>query len=508
MHLAPAAGHERDADERAAARDHRATAGYDHELRRGAHRRLRRAGEAGRASTRRRPPPRSATCPAEQIREAARLIGTAERLLSTVLQGFYQSQPGHRGRRARSTTSTSSAACSASPGCGILQMNGQPTAQNTRECGADGDLPGVPQLVQRRARRGPGPGVERRADGHPALRRRPRTPCRSSATPRTGSIRFLWVSGTNPAVSLPELARIRSILAQERLFLVVQDIFLTETAQLADVVLPAATWGEKTGTFTNADRTVHLSEKAVEPPGEARPDLDIFLDFARRLGLQDKDGGPLVKWSDPEGAFEGVEGVQPRAALRLHRPHLRQAARRQRHPVAVQRRAPGRHRAALRRRAVLGDPGLLRELRPGPGHRRAGGAETEYRALNPDGKAVLKAAEYLPPHELPSEEYPFQLITGRTALPLPHPHQDRPGTAAAGRRARGVGGDVRRLTPPTAASPRATCCEVTTPRGPGARRGCGSAASGPACCSCRSTTATGTPPAATSPTAPAGPPTS
>ena len=50
---------------------------------------------------------------------------------------------------------------------------------------------------------------------------------------------------------------------------------------------------------------MHLSEKAVEPPGEARPDLDIFLDFARRLGLEDKDGEPLVKWSDPEGAFEG-----------------------------------------------------------------------------------------------------------------------------------------------------------------------------------------------------------
>src|SRR5690606_9157373 len=119
-----------------------------------------------------------------------------------------------------------------------------------------------------------------------------------------GSIRFLYVSGTNPAVSLPELGRIRDILAQERLFLVVQDLFLTETAQLADVVLPAATWGEKTGTFTNTDRTVHLSEKAVAPPGEARSDLDIFIDYARRLDLRDKDGEPLVKWSGPEEAFE------------------------------------------------------------------------------------------------------------------------------------------------------------------------------------------------------------
>ncbi len=190
------------------------------------------------------------------------------------------------------------------PGCGVLQMNGQPTAQNTRECGADGDLPGFRNWAN---------------DAHVADLARvwnvepmqiphyapPTHAMQIFRYAEEGSIRFLWVIGTNPAVSLPELARIRSILAQERLFLVVQDIFLTETAQLADVVLPAATWGEKTGTFTNADRTVHLSEKAVEPPGEARPDLDIFLDFARRLGLQDKDGAAAGEVVGPRGAFEG-----------------------------------------------------------------------------------------------------------------------------------------------------------------------------------------------------------
>src|SRR3954465_15733037 len=117
------------------------------------------------------------------------------------------------------------------------------------------------------------------------------------------SVGFLWITATNPVVSLPELARIRSILKQDRVFVVVSDAFMTETTELADVVLPAATWGEKTGVFTNADRTVHLSEKAVEPPGEARADLDIFLDFARRMEFPDKDGRPLVHWHDPESAF-------------------------------------------------------------------------------------------------------------------------------------------------------------------------------------------------------------
>jgi len=119
-----------------------------------------------------------------------------------------------------------------------------------------------------------------------------------------GSISFLWISGTNPAVSLPELARIRSILADERLFVVVSDAFLNETTELADVVFPTAISDEKTGTYTNADRTVHLSEQAVEPPGEARADREIFLDFADRLGLQDKDGDPLIKWRTPEEVFD------------------------------------------------------------------------------------------------------------------------------------------------------------------------------------------------------------
>ncbi len=97
-----------------------------------------------------------------------------------------------------------------------------------------------------------------------------------------------------------------------------QDLFLTETARFADVVLPAATWGEKTGTFTNADRTVHISDKAVEPPGEARADLDIFLDYARRMDFRDRDGGPLVPWSSTRRGLRGLEGVLGGPAVRLH----------------------------------------------------------------------------------------------------------------------------------------------------------------------------------------------
>ncbi|MGY1683213.1 molybdopterin-dependent oxidoreductase [Geodermatophilus sp. SYSU D01176] len=198
--------------------------------------------------------------PVERIREAARILGTARRLLSTVLQGFYQS---HQATAAAVGVNNVNVirGMLGRPGCGILQMNGQPTAQNTREAGADGDLPAFRNWsndahIQDLARVW---NVDPVQIPHYSP---PTHIMQQLRYMEEGSIRFLYVTATNPAVSLPELARIRSILAQDRLFLVVQDIFLSETAQLADVVLPAATWGEKTGTFTNVDRTVHLSEKA------------------------------------------------------------------------------------------------------------------------------------------------------------------------------------------------------------------------------------------------------
>ncbi|AGF73655.1 hypothetical protein A605_13295 [Corynebacterium halotolerans YIM 70093 = DSM 44683] len=349
--------------------------------------------------------------PAEQIREAARILGTAERLLSTVLQGFYQSNQA-TAASVQVNNINLIRGMLGKPGCGILQMNGQPTAQNTRECGGDGDLPGFRNWAN---------------DAHIADLARvwnvdpmsiphyspPTHVMQMMRYVEDGSIRMLWVSATNPAVSLPELRRIRSILEQERLFLVVQDIFLSETAQLADVVLPAATWGEKTGTFTNVDRTVHLSEKAVEPPGEAKPDLDIFLDYARRLDLRDKDGEPLVKWHDPESAFEAWKECtrgRPCDYTGLSYDKLRgesgiQWPCNEEHPDGAERiYENGRFWAApdycesYGKDMITGAP-----LEP-----------DEYRSMNPSGKAILKAAGYMPPHETPGTDHPLQLITGRT----------------------------------------------------------------------------------------------
>ena len=183
-------------------------------------------------------------------------------------------------------------------------MNGQPTAQNNREAGADGDLPGFRNWenidhVRELARLW---NVDEQTIPHWAP---PTHAMQIFRYAEQGSIKLLWIVATNPAVSMPDSARIRKILGNDDLFVVVQDIFLTETAELADVVLPAATWGERTGTFTNADRTVHLSDTGRRSARRgAQIDLDIFLDFAERMDFRNLDGAPLIAWDDPESAFE------------------------------------------------------------------------------------------------------------------------------------------------------------------------------------------------------------
>jgi len=349
--------------------------------------------------------------PVEDIRSAARILGNAERLLSTVLQGFYQS---HQATASAVQVNNINIVRGmlGKPGAGVLQMNGQPTAQNTRESGADGDLAGFRNWsnVEQVADLARLWNVETNQIPHHS----PPTHLMSIMRyAETGSISFLWIIGTNPAVSLPELARIRSILGKEELFLVVSDLFLSETAQFADVVLPAAAWGEKTGAFTNVDRTVHISEKAVSPPGQARSDLDTFIDFARRLNLRGKDGAPLVPWTEAEQVFEvwkecsagrpcdytGITYDKLRAGSGIQWPCTDEAPE-------------GTERLYVDGQ-FLAQPQYCEDY----GHDLLTGApveKVEYEALNPQGRAVIKAAHYHPPHEQPSDEFPFVLTTGRT----------------------------------------------------------------------------------------------
>jgi anaerobic selenocysteine-containing dehydrogenase len=349
---------------------------------------------------------------ADDVRRAARIIGEANALVSTCLQGVYQSHQA------------TASACQVNninllrgmigkPGCTVFQMNGQPTAQNTRETGADGDFAGMrnwqnPDHVEELARIWNVDPLQIPTWAPPTH------VMQIFRYAEEGSIRFLWIIATNPAVSLPELHRIRSILEQDRLFVVVSDAFLSETGQLADVVLPAAMWGEKTGAYTNHDRTVHLSEKAVDPPGEARTDMEILIDYAARLGLKDKDGAPLIKWRTPEECFDAFKRMtrgRPCDYSGLSYEKLRGSG-------GIQ--WPCTENAPNGRERLYADHefNTQTEYCEDYGHDLLTGAAYErkdHAELEANGRAILKTAHYVPPHEQPSDDYPFLYTTGRTA---------------------------------------------------------------------------------------------
>ncbi len=348
--------------------------------------------------------------PAAQVREAAGILGQTPTLISTVLQGVYQSNQATatavqinnlhliRGLIGR-------------PGSGPMQMNGQPTSQNTQECGAATALSGArnwqnPAHLQQLGRLW---NVDPETIPHA---HEPTHAMEIFRFAEQGTIEMLWIVSTNPAVSMPNLTRIRETLQKESLFVVVQDAFLTETAQLADVVLPAAIWGEKTGTYTNADRTVHLSNQAIEPPGAAKSDFAIFLDFARRMDFRDKSGNPLVKWQTPEQCFEAWKECsrgRPCDYTGLSYAKLSGGS-------GVQWPCNAAHPNGQTRLYAGQVFPTSAAVCTSYGHDLETGADIlaeEYKAHDPSGRAKLKSADYLPPVEAPNAEFPFWLTTGR-----------------------------------------------------------------------------------------------
>ncbi len=348
--------------------------------------------------------------PAEKLRAAADILSNAKMLVSTVLQGVYQSMQATAAAVQVNNVHLIRGLIG-KDGCGIYQMNGQPTAQNNRECGADGDFPGFRNWGNKKH-------VQELAD---LWNIEPdKIPYWSPPThamqiwryAEQGTISMLWISGTNPAVSLPELARIRKILQKKDLFVVVQDAFMTETSKYADVVLPAAIWGEKTGSFTNVDRTVHISHKAVEPPGEAKSDLDIFIDYSRRMDFRDKDGAPLIKWNTPEEVFEGWKACskgRPCDYSGLSYAKLSEGSGIQ-WPCNEQFPNGTTHLYTEGKFNTSGDycETYNYDLDTGA----ANDAE-KYKSIDPQGKAFIKGVDYEQPHEMPDEEYPLWLTTGR-----------------------------------------------------------------------------------------------
>lgn len=348
--------------------------------------------------------------PAAKLLEAAEILGTTQSLVSTVLQGVYQSMQA-TAAAVQVNNLHLVRGLLGKDGSGIYQMNGQPTSQNTRECGADGDLPGFRNWGNKEH-------VQQLADlWNVALDKIPHWSPPTHAMQiwryaENGLIKMLWISGTNPAVSMPELPRIRKILEKEDLFVIAQDAFMTETTRRADVVLPTAIWGEKTGCFTNVDRTVHISHKAIEPPGESRSDFDIFVDYSRRMDFRDKDGAPLIKWNTPEEAFEGWKACtkgRPCDYTGMSYAKLTGGS-------GIQWPCNEQYPDGASHLYTDGVFNTAIEQCEAYGHDLDTGAaftQEQYKIINPNGKAFIKASDYIPPHEIPDEDYPLWLTTGR-----------------------------------------------------------------------------------------------
>ncbi|MGI9033015.1 MAG: molybdopterin oxidoreductase family protein [Acidimicrobiales bacterium] len=234
---------------------------------------------------------------AELVRGATVAFGRAERAFVAWTMGVNHSVQGTETVTLLNTLCLVTGNIGRS-GAAPFSITGQCNAMGTREAGGTASLPGY-RAYDSEAERAElaglwGVPVER----IPAARGRAYPDIIDGVI--DGTIKGLWIIATNPPVSFPNRGRLEQALADLEL-LVVQDGFETPTTALADVVLPAAIWGEKDGTYTNAERRVSRVRKAVEPPGEARSDFDIFLAAAAAIDVRSE---LYPGWAGPEDAFD------------------------------------------------------------------------------------------------------------------------------------------------------------------------------------------------------------
>ncbi|MBA2352608.1 MAG: formate dehydrogenase subunit alpha [Pseudomonadota bacterium] len=245
--------------------------------------------------------------PAATIREVARLYACSKG--SMIMWGMGISQHVHGTDNARCLI----ALCLMTgqvgrPGSGLHPLRGQNNVQGASDAGL---IPMVFPDYQRVDDQNVRSAFEKlwgaKLDPKPGL-----TVVEIMDAVHAGRLHGMYIMGENPAMSDPDVEHARAALARLEM-LVVQDIFLTETAYLADVILPASAFPEKTGTFTNTDRMVQLGRKALEMPGDARQDLWIIQEVARRLGLnwnyQGPDSGVAQVFNEMRRAMPSIAGI-------------------------------------------------------------------------------------------------------------------------------------------------------------------------------------------------------
>ena len=305
--------------------------------------------------------------PAETIKVVARLYATSK--ASMILWGMGISQHVHGTDNARCLIAlTLMTGQIGKPGSGLHPLRGQNNVQGASDSGL---IPMVFPDYQRvdnpeaharfeklwGAKLDPKPGLTVVEIIHATL---------------DGSINGMYIMGENPAMSDPDAHHAREALAKLDM-LVVQEIFLTETCYYADVILPATAWPEKDGTVTNTDRMVQLGRRALNAPGEAKPDLWIIQELARRLGCDWNYSGPADVFNEMRKGMNSIAGI---TYERLERESSVT------YPCEKE-----------------GDPGqpiVFIDKFP-----------------TPTGRARFVPADIIPANERPDAEYPFVLITGR-----------------------------------------------------------------------------------------------
>ncbi len=317
------------------------------------------------------------------IRAMARRIGAAERCLIAWSMGVNHSAQGTE------TVTLLNTLCVLTgnigrPGAAPFSITGQCNAMGTRESGFTGSMPGY------RAFDDPAHRAELAAlwgiheDRLPTERGRAYPDIINAVM--NNKIKGLWIIGTNPLVSFPNREVLEVAFGRLDL-LVVQDGFETPTTAIADVVLPAAIWGEKDGTYTNSERRVSRVRAAVLPPGEARADLDIFLAIAERWGCRDE---LFPGWSSVRDAFDEwrlVSAGRPCDYSGITYERIDAAG-------GVQWPCPADDPSV----PLGGTPRLY----------------TDLQFNRPDGRAALRAVTRQPLRTPPGGEYPLLLNTGRT----------------------------------------------------------------------------------------------
>lgn len=316
------------------------------------------------------------------LRRTAKLIGQSPAFLSLWCMGLNQSSAGSAKNSALINLHLATGQIG-KVGAGPFSLTGQPNAMGGRETGSLSNLL-------------PGHREAGNADHRDEVARYwgvnelPSAPGLTAVelfdAVREGKIKALWIACTNPAQSLPDQQKIHEALSLCPFVVVQEAFFTTETCRYADLLLPAASWGEKEGSVTNSERRVSHVRRAIPAPAEARPDWAIVCDFARRLEPSLRPGQPsLFNFDRAEALFEEYKYLTQGRDLDLSGLSY----------------------------AVLDSQGPLQWPFPAGAQQGTPRLYTDGRFATPNGKARFVADAFVPARELGDQHFPLLLNTGR-----------------------------------------------------------------------------------------------